>query len=411
MKKVITILLIIIMIVQPIFTGYGVVEAQTLGDLKNELSTKEQELSENKNAKALTEQQIIEVNNSIKQTEDEITQTYIDIENLTLELNELILTIEKKEEEVKNIINFLQVSNGESAYLEYIFGAKSFTDFIYRTAVSEQLTAYNEKLIDEYNELIEVNKQKQVEIEQKRVVLGNKQEELRKRKNELGEQLNNLSDTAVDIEDEIEYQKEIIAMYVDKGCKDNEDIKTCGRSALPPGTAFYRPVVSGAITSGFGYRSLGSGWHEGIDMGVPTGTTVYSIGTGLVAKIFYRNSCGGNMVVLHHNINGKMYTSVYAHLSSISVNEGETVDRNTIIGYSGGGRSTMARSNLCGLSGGTGWDRCTCGEHLHLTLATGLYGIDYNFTQMNYTYSFDPRNMINFPSGYYNYWYDRLTAY
>ena len=105
------------------------------------------------------------------------------------------------------------------------------------------------------------------------------------------------------------------------------------------------------------------------------------------------------MVIIHHNINGRTYTSVYAHLNSIAVSEGTTVTRNTVIGYSGGGRNTMSSSNLCGLSGGTGWDRCSCGDRLHLTLATGLYGVDYNFTQMNYKYSINPRLVINLPSG------------
>ena len=53
--------------------------------------------------------------------------------------------------------------DGESAYLEYTFGARDFTDFIYRTAVAEQLTKYNETLIDEFNKSIEESKQKQEE--------------------------------------------------------------------------------------------------------------------------------------------------------------------------------------------------------------------------------------------------------
>ena len=48
--------------------------------------------------------------------------------------------------------------------------------------------------------------------------------------------------------------------------------------------------------------------------------------------------------------------------------------------------------------------------YLHLTVATGLYGPDYGWYAMNYTYSINPRNVINFPSGS-QYWQDRLTAY
>lgn len=169
---------------------------------------------------------------------------------------------------------------------------------------------------------------------------------------------------------------------------------------MPRGTAFYRPTQTGKITSEWGYRSLlGRTWHEGIDIGVSEGTTVYAIANGMVATVV-RYSCGGNMVVVHHNINGKTYTSVYAHLLSVAVTKGQTVDRNTIVGYSGGG-STQS------------YDKCTLGAHLHLTVATGLYGIDYYdwLNDLNVKYSINPRTVINFPSGLYNPWTDRLTAY
>ena len=83
-----------------------------------------------------------------------------------------------------------------------------------------------------------------------------------------------------------------------------------------------------------------------------------------------------------------------------------------IIGYSGGGASTMSPSNICGLPNGTGWDRYTCGEHLHITVATGLFGVDYNdwSSGLNRRYSINPRTVINFPS-YGVSWTDRITAY
>lgn len=396
LRKIFAITTIIIFLIP---TFVPPVHAKTVADLKNELQQKQNELQQNKNKQNLTEQQINNANAEIETVKASINQTYVDIAALDKEIELLNEDIKKKDQQIKEIVNFMQVSNGESAYLEYAFGAKDFTDFIYRVAVAEQLAEYNNNLIDECNKKIESSKQKQKEIENKRNELSSKQEQLQKKVKELGKELETLSDTSIDIEDEIEYQKEIIKLYENKGCKDNEDISTCGRKTLPVGTAFYRPIVAGRVTSEWGYRNLGSGWHEGIDFGIAQGTTVYAIANGMVAKTLYRNSCGGNMVIIHHNINGKTYTSVYAHLNSINVSEGTTVTRNTIIGYSGGGRNTMSPSNVCGLSGGTGWDRCSCGEHLHLTIATGLYGVDYNFTQMNYKYSINPRLVINLPSG------------
>ena len=180
MKKIIIGMFILLLVTHPIFLGTA--KAQTLGQLKDELKQKENEYNQNKINQALTEQEISAVNASIESIKKQISQTYIDIDNLTIEIEKLNTQIAEKEQEVKDIINFVQVSNGESAYLEYMFGAADFTDFIYRVAVSEQLTAYNEKLIDEYNSMIETNKQKQKEIEEKRISLGNQQVELQKKK-------------------------------------------------------------------------------------------------------------------------------------------------------------------------------------------------------------------------------------
>lgn len=395
-RKTIQIITIMIFLL-PTFTPP--VHAKTLGDLKEELYKKQEELNQNKQNQNMTQQQIDAANQEIASVKASINQTYIDIDVLDKEIESLNQEIALKDKQIKEIINFVQVSSGESAYLEYAFGAKDFTDFIYRMAVAEQLADYNNQLIDECNQNIETAKQKQREIENKRTELANKQEQLQKKVNELGQELESLSDTSINIEDEIEYQKEIIKLYEDKGCKENEDISTCGRKTLPAGTAFYRPLVSGYVTSEWGYRNYGNGWHEGIDFSNSQAVDVYAIATGMVAKIFYRNSCGGNMVVVHHNINGKTYTSVYAHLKTINVSEGDTVTRNTIVGLMGGDSSTWS------------YDSCSTGRHLHLTVATGLYGVDYNFTAMNYKYSINPRTVINIPNGLYVWFYNRLEEY
>lgn len=408
MKKFVNTLLIIILLAQS-FLVPDVVGAKTLNDLKNELSAKQRELQENKNKKALTQAEINATQTEISKTEKEINQTYVDIENLDKEIEKLNNDIKTKDKEMKDIMNFVQVSNGESAYLEYTFGAKDFTEFIYRTAVAEQMTKYNANLIEKFNKAIEDSKKKQEELAKKRETFNSLKEQLIEKKSKLGEEYTELASTGVKVEDEIEYQKEIIALYKEKGCNDNEDISTCGRSTLPAGTALFRPTTFGSITSEWGTRYLVGNWHEGIDIGVPQGTPVYAVGNGMVATIFYRYQYGGNMVVIHHNINNQTYTSVYAHLLSINVSEGQTVNRNTIIGYSGGGASTMAAYNVCGLPGGTGWDQYTCGEHLHLTLAKGLYGIDYGFNYMNRTASVNPRQYINFPGR--GSWNDRVSAY
>lgn len=375
------------------------VHAETLGDLKRELNKTQTELNNNKVKKAQTQAEITQTNNEISVIKNNIASIYTELANLDKEIEALNKDIEKKEKEMKEILNFVQVANGEEAYLEYAFGAQDFTDFIYRVAIAEQLTKYNEKLIDEFTATIEENKKKQDEMRDKQASLASEQESLKEKMAKLDQELVDLESVGMDLSDSIEYQKEVIALYESKGCSDNENIQTCGRKILPAGTAFYRPTEHGYITSEWGPRDLlGRNWHEGIDVGVGVGTPVYAVANGMVAGVV-RYNCGGNMVIVHHNINGRTYTSLYAHLSGTNVSDGQVVNRNTIVGYSGGSAG--------------GFDYCTTGPHLHITIATGLFWVDYyDWTyEFNVKYSINPRSVINFPAGLYNSWDDRISAY
>lgn len=62
--------------------------------------------------------------------------------------------IKEKSEQSKKIIEYYQISNGDNAYLEYAFGASDITDMVYRLAVVEQLTDYNDQVMKELEALI-----------------------------------------------------------------------------------------------------------------------------------------------------------------------------------------------------------------------------------------------------------------
>lgn len=399
MRKLLTIILIIMIIIPSLIIPSEVVNAKTLGDLKNELSKLEEKYAANQAQKELTEKEIETVNNTISSIDKQIEQINIDVKKLSDEIVSLNQEIDKKEQEVKDIIAFLQVSNGESAYLEYAFGAKDFTDFIYRMAISEQLTSYNDKLVDEYNQMIKDNEQKKVDLANKEKELQETQKRKQQELAKLGTQLKEFMDIKVSIADDIKSQKDAIKLYSDMGCKDNEDISVCGRSVLPPETSFWRPVKSAYVSSNFGNRCFNLNgkytcdFHSGIDMSAGGSVPVYAVGKGVVADTVQWN-CGGRIIFINHNINGVSYTSVYMHLRKIYVSKGDVVNKDTQIGLMGGNPSTEY------------WDSCSTGQHLHLTISYGLYkgwsGVISGLI--------NPRNLINFPSIGSSF-YDRTTKY
>ncbi|WP_046174666.1 murein hydrolase activator EnvC family protein [Domibacillus indicus] len=101
------------------------------------------------------------------------------------------------------------------------------------------------------------------------------------------------------------------------------------------GGMFMRPA-QGTFTSGFGQRSLGD--HKGVDIANSASVPIVAAADGVVSRSYYSDTYG-NAIFISHSINGKVYTTVYAHMSERLVNGG-SVSKGQTIGYMGNtGRS------------------------------------------------------------------------
>ncbi|MCX6100009.1 MAG: M23 family metallopeptidase [Candidatus Bipolaricaulota bacterium] len=132
-----------------------------------------------------------------------------------------------------------------------------------------------------------------------------------------------------------------------------DNVSTLARGAT---SQFIWPL-QGAVVSEFGWRQhpvLGiRQHHDGIDIDVPEGTTVYASAGGEV--YFYGEQPGyGNVVILEHD--GGFYT-LYGHLKSALVVKGQYVEKGQKIA----------------VSGNTG---ISSGPHLHFELRNGEFPVD-----------------------------------
>lgn len=388
-KKLSNIVLIAVFLLPFLASPFVVnADSRTIKSILADIEKQKQELEQNKQQQKLTDEQITAIKNNISLIDAQIKEGNQKIIDLTNEIEELKVEILAKEEEIKKVVNFLQISSGESEYMEYIFGAKDFTDFIYRMSITEQVTDYNDRLMKEYNQMIEDNKQKQVEIKQKEEELSQKQVELQKEVSKLTSQIQSLSREQGDIEDGLKKSEQLVQGLIDLGCNENETVDNCYAriNTLPVDTDMWRPLNSGTISSLFGWRSYWYGgyitdYHYGLDMSVGVGTPVYAVASGQVAMHAYWPGTGYALYV-YHNINGVKYTSVYEHLSGYAASEKQYVTKDTVIAYSG---NTGASS----------------GPHLHLSILKGWAGIDYTlWGDAYYANNVDPKTKINFPAGY-----------
>lgn len=390
MKKYIFLTLIPV-ILMSIIPSSKATSSKTLKELIDELNAKELQLKEISDEKNLTQEKLNEITSSIINVGLEINE----VENKMIELNNKIednkIGIKKKEKQIKKLINLMQKNNGENIYLELLFGSNDLKDFIYRKQIIEQITAYNDKLVDDLNKMIEDSKELKIKLDDEKEALNEKNIELKKQQDELGLKVTMLDEDSRDVLEDLADAKKTINNYKKMGCLPTDSLESC--SQIPTDSDFLRPLTQGVITSGYGTRenpvSGGYHFHAAVDIGGnPTGTSVYATASGRVVLTSYvknpdapNSSCGGNFVVIQHKIGNTYYASRYMHLSKIYVTENQTVTSNDIIGAVGGGET---------------YDRCSTGAHLDFSIAQGIYGKDfYLFRQPS---TINPFTLVNLPN-------------
>jgi murein DD-endopeptidase MepM/ murein hydrolase activator NlpD len=123
--------------------------------------------------------------------------------------------------------------------------------------------------------------------------------------------------------------KEGETIFVPGARMRTEDLK------LALGELFAYPLKGARLSSPFGWRNDPiSGvrrHHAAVDLAAPTGTLVKAASDGKVSAVGF-NSTYGNFIILSH---GNSYQTMYAHLSVVSIKQGDPVRQGIKIGEVG----------------------------------------------------------------------------
>lgn len=397
----------------------------------NEKNNKINEL-QNKQAKLSSEieqldQSITKAEKQIREKQEAIAETKKEITKLQKEIEELKKRIAERNLVLQDRARSLQQSGGSANYIDVLLGSESFTDFINRASAVTTLVNADKDILQEQ----ETDKKKLEKSEQKlKTKLANlesmladlkelkagldkkkaakdkvmkqfasEEDEAHNQKLSLEEEQELLSSQEKAIksaiaseqsrlakEEQARKEQERLAREREKQAAEEqkknsssrqpaaapkaskEETKAVDRSNDTPSVsagAFMRPA-QGHISSGFGTRSLGN--HKGIDIANSTSVPIVAAADGEVIRSYYSSSYG-NCILISHSINGKVFTTVYAHMSE-RVIQGGSVSKGQVIGYMGNtGRSF--------------------GQHLHFEVHEGPWTV----SKEN---AVDPRKYVNF---------------
>lgn len=137
---------------------------------------------------------------------------------------------------------------------------------------------------------------------------------------------------------EIQTQEELPTGGIDLEFSSLETLEGISFCDVDTGIEMSLPLEEYVITSPFGYRfsplSGETGVHTGLDMAADYGQSVYAVADGIVVDSAWDNSYGNYVKIQHENNT----VTIYAHCSSLCVDEGEKVlagDRIARVGSTG----------------------------------------------------------------------------
>lgn len=296
--------------------------------------------------------------NNAKVLDLDIKKTRSQIENTGLEIEKINLDIRSSEEKVTAYKDVVANSLREIQYIENtglivsLLSEKSLSGVLselqYQTSISKRLAEEIADLHDEKKQLEnskENKEKKKVELGELQKSLSDKKKVVEYNKNEQDSVLKETKNKEQNYQKLIADREETKAAFEKELFAYESALKyTLDPSSIPKfgSTVFSWPLDNVRITQYFGKtvaakRLYVSGSHNGVDFGAPIGTPVKAVLSGTIVgagdtDITCPRASFGRWILIRHN-NG--LSTIYAHLSVISVKEGDTVTTGQVIGYSG----------------------------------------------------------------------------
>jgi murein DD-endopeptidase MepM/ murein hydrolase activator NlpD len=215
--------------------------------------------------------------------------------------------------------------NGNLSYLDVLFGATSFSEFITSMDMIDRLNEHDAQLTQESKDTREeAQDARELYTEQERIAAEKKDEitslkaDMEQKSVDMQAEIERLNEEAAELLAQEEAAAEAARLAAAASAVGTGSVSADQVAALP---RFTHPCPTGSYTSGFGWREFTSSFHMGLDIGAPTGTPIYAALGGTVIVAGY-SPTAGNWVVISH---GNGLVTKYMHASALYVSAGQTV--------------------------------------------------------------------------------------
>ena len=235
---------------------------------------------------------------------------------------------------------------GTVSYWSILFNAESFSELLDRLADVEAVMDYDNQVMNELTAVREELERLQAELEAARAEeqeAREAQEAARARQQEKVAQAQALLDQINADLAEVNRQLDsehaewaAIGAEIDRKQRALEEQRRQNNVTIDSETSYLWPLPGYyRLSSMFGYRihpiTGRAHSHTGIDIPAPANTPILACKSGQVVTSAYHYSYGNYVVIDHGNGN----STLYAHMSSRAVSEGEMVTQGQTIGYVG----------------------------------------------------------------------------
>ncbi len=316
-----------------------------ISNLQNQLTAAQKEAANLSNAINDTQQKIGEKNR-------EITETNQNIVNLQTQINEITKRMEQRTVLLKDRARSFQDSGGTIKYVEVLLGSKSFSDFIDRAGAVATIVEADRDILKEHEADKETVEKAQVKLKSELTALQAMNEELKKLQNNLTAKKQQQTSYIAQLkEQEAGIQTEVKQLQAQKTDLINKSVENQKTAITPQNTkdqqqpstksvnqavaqssgngVFVWPTIGGIITT---YQGMRWGeFHKGIDIARPADYAILAASSGTVTYAGWINGYGNTIKISHAN----GYSTQYAHLASINVTAGQTVNQGSTIGIMG----------------------------------------------------------------------------